>query len=145
MVPAGFECHRRATCLPQSACYPGGMARWSVRQLLVWMLAVAVTAGLSLSVLQAATMMPESLHITMKAGMDMNSSGDHVCKPCGGKSGAGKAMVCGPICANPVRVNQAAAALALASRPVVFTAFENLPTGRPQAPDPYPPRPFNIV
>jgi hypothetical protein len=121
------------------------MAHWSIRQLLVWMLAVLVTAGLSLSVIQAATVMPESAQMTMMAGMDMNSSGDHGCKLCNGKTDAGKAMTCSAGCAIPIGANQWATAIALMSRPVVLMALDNLPTGKPPAPDPYPPRPFDIV
>jgi hypothetical protein len=120
------------------------MAHWSIRRLLVWFLTVLVTAGLSLSVIQAAAMMPVSAPTAM-ASMDMNSASDHGCKLCNGKTDAGKAMTCSAVCAGPIGANQWATAIVLVSKPVILMALDNLPTGKPPAPDPYPPRPFDIV
>jgi hypothetical protein len=118
------------------------MAHWSARQILVFVLAVLVTAGLSLSVVQAATAMPEATHMSMMTGM--SGSGDHGCKHCGDTAG-GKAMVCSPICATPLSVNLETESQPLIGQRQGFAALEHWLTGRSPPPDPYPPRPFHIV
>ena len=119
------------------------MARWSVRQIFVFVLAVLVTAGMGLSAVQATTAMPETAKMSMMAGMDKSS--DHGCKQCGGDMGGGRAMVCGPVCvgwlaANPQPVFQPVTRVA-----VRFVGFRHLLTGRSLAPEPYPPRYFHFI
>ena len=120
------------------------MVRWSVSKVAVWIVAILVTGWLSLSAIPAAPMMPEPARLTMMTGMDMSGHGDHGSKPSGGKTDPGKTMACSPHCAHLVSTAEAAAGLVLMSRLVVFMAFETLPTGRPNAPDPHPPRPANL-
>lgn len=119
--------------------------RWSVRQFFVLVLAVLVTAGLSLSNIQAATMVPttQTTKMSMMAGMD--NSGNHGCKMCDSGAGAGKAMTCSPICAGPLSASQETAPQSFIRQPMKFAALERWLTGRSQPPEPYPPRPFHIV
>jgi hypothetical protein len=118
------------------------MAQRSIRQILVFLLAVLVTAGLSLSVVQAAMPMPQPTQASMMAGMDKSSGNG--CKQCGDMAG-GKAMVCSPVCVSP-----------LATTPHTFSpppmllatplgGSENLLTGRTLAPETGPPRPFAFI
>jgi hypothetical protein len=113
------------------------MARWSVRQIFVFVLAVLVTADIGLSAVQAATAMPEVAKMSMMPGMS--------CKQCGGDMGGGKAMMCSPVC-----VSTLAAVPQMVSEPmtrvaVSFGEFDPMLTGRSLAPEPYPPRPFHFI
>jgi hypothetical protein len=67
------------------------MMRWSAKQVLVIMLAFLVTASMGLSVVQAATFMPEPAKMSMMAGMDNSNSNG--CKQCIGDMD-GKAGMC---------------------------------------------------
>ncbi len=121
------------------------MVRRFVSQFLMLVLAVLVTAGLSLSGIQAATM-PQSASMndmSMMAGMD--KPGDHGCKMCGSGASTGKAMVCGPICTGPLSASLKPAERSFVPQVLRFAAWEQWLAGRSQPPDPYPPRPFSIV
>lgn len=115
------------------------MKRWSLRQFLALFLAVFVTVGMSLSTVQASGM---SAKMTMTSGMDV--SGCCGC-PAGG-SGGMKAMSCASMCVAPVlAVFPQAAPLMLINRPASFTVLNPLLRGKAATPDPYPPRPIDIV
>jgi hypothetical protein len=116
------------------------MLRCFVRQSLILILAVLVTAGLSFSAVQAATVMPQ----TPKMSMTMAGMSDHGCKPCNDTAG-GKAMVCSPICAAPLSASLETVQQPLLGQPARFAPLELGLTGRSQPPDPYPPRSFHIV
>lgn len=118
------------------------MAHWSIRQLFVLVLAVLVTAGMGLSVVQAAGVMPEMGKTSMMAGMD--ESGDQGCKQCGDISG-GRAMTCSPICASPLAANPQALFQPVARVAVLFGSLRHLLTGRLLPPEPYPPRPSSFI
>lgn len=120
------------------------MAHWSLRQIFVFMLAVLVTAGLSLSAVQAASAMPQTAKMSMMDGMGM--SGDNACKQCGTDIGGAKATVCSSMaCVGALAANEQPALGMVLTSGAIFTAAEAWLSGRSFAPEPYPPRPFHIV
>ena len=114
------------------------MKLWSVRQVLMLLLAVFVTTGMDLSAVRAGNM-------TAKMAMtsDMDVSGHDRCQGC--LSGSGddgmKAMACVAVCVTPLLavLPQTAPVLAAQKR-VSFAARYPLLYGRASPPDPYPPR-----
>lgn len=118
------------------------MAQWPIRQILVFLLAVLVTAGLSLSVVQAAAPMPQPAKMSMTAGME--KSGGNGCKQCGDMAGS-KAMVCSPACVSPLPTNPHM----LSQPPMRLAAplgdLNDLLTGRTLVPETGPPRSFAFI
>lgn len=91
------------------------MKRWPVRQFGLFLLAVFVAAGMSLSVAQASSM---AAKMAAMAVMSMSDDGD--CQDCPDQAGGMKAMACGSLCAAP----------AIATLPVVV----DVPAGDGPAP-----------
>jgi hypothetical protein len=120
---------------------PIQMASW--RPFLAILLAVFVTAGLSLSAAHASNM---SAKMDMMSGM--GTASDSECPACpGGAGGSDKPMICTPACV------AAAFALVPHDMPVLAAilvprlpwAPELLLHGRDSLPDPYPPRSSDLV
>ena len=118
------------------------MLHWSAKQVFVILLAFLVTGSMGLSVVQAATFMPEPANMLMMAGMD--NSTDHGCKQCIGDMGD-KAMVCAPACVAIVASDQSVVVLHGDEQKLFFTVLDSRLKGQSPVPDPYPPRTFNIV
>lgn len=113
------------------------MKRWSARQLLVLVLAVCFTAGMSLAVVQASSMMGK-----MTVASDMGASGSNDCQGCpaGGSDGA-KAMACAAVCVAPILAVLPQAAPTTAARtPAAFPGRDLRLVGRTSAPEPHPPK-----
>lgn len=133
------------------------MARWSPKHVLVMLLAVFLTAGLSLSAAQASVM---SARMTMMTGSGMTmptdvgmakksdtaTNGD--CKAClKGAGDNGNPVYCPTVCVAPV--------LAVLPQGLTMTMVlrAQQPSahpapylhGRSSAPDPFPPRPSDLV
>lgn len=135
------------------------LARLSPKHMLVTLLAVFLTVGLSLSGAQASIMsatmtagMAAGDGMTMPAGPGMGKMADAAmkgdCKGClKGAGGDGKGIYCPPTCIAP--------ALALLPQKLEMTTtplpsqISPLPApflhGRSSLPDPYPPRPSALV
>lgn len=116
------------------------MTNWSVRQILAIVLAVFVTVGVSLSVVQASDMA-----IKMATTSDMGASGHGDCNGCGDNdAGKAKPMVCTIACpvfaalpqVDPVAEISTPTKLALPKTPLLLGSIASL--------DPYPPRSINI-
>lgn len=118
------------------------MSQPLIRQILVLLLAVFLTAGMSLSAVQASSMSIKMMD--MDPGM--GASGTGRCSDCG-SSGSSKGMVAcvAPACAAPVVVHSPSVeAVDLAFEPV-YHHFQGLDlSGRDSGPDPYPPRTSDI-
>ena len=117
------------------------MMRWSAKQVFVIVLAFLMTASMGLSVVQAATFMPEPAKMSMMTGMDNSNSNG--CKQCFGDMD-GKTMVCAPVCVAIVGSDQTFAVLEVQQQQMFFMAFDNWPKCQSPVPDPYPPRTSNI-
>ena len=118
------------------------MMRWSAKQVFVIVLAFLVTASMGLSVVQAATFMPEPTKMSMMTAMDNSNSNG--CKQCIGDMD-GKAMVCAPVCVAIVVSDQTVALLEVRHQQMFSMAFDIWLKGQSPVPDPYPPRTSNIV
>jgi hypothetical protein len=125
-----------------SAMLAAVMILSSVRKIFAVLLAVFVTAGLSLSVARASNM---SITMSMGSGMTASGHGDfHDCDH--SDAGKTKAMICAAICA--------ASALATLPEVAPMAVAEIMTTlalpedefliGSKSPPDPYPPRPAHI-
>ncbi|WP_192177414.1 hypothetical protein [Mesorhizobium amorphae] len=133
------------------------MARLSPKHLLVMLLAVLLTAGFSMSAAQASTMSAamtmtadDGMAMAANAGMakmaDDGMKGD--CKACLKDTGDnGNPMHCSPTCIAPV-LAVLPQGLAMTTAPRVRQPSA-LPTpllhGRSSLPDPYPPRPSDLI
>ena len=106
------------------------------------MLAFLVTASMGLSVVQAATFVPEPAKMSMVAGKDKSSNKG--CKQCIGDMD-GKAMVCAPVCVAIVVSDQTVTVRQIQQQQMFFMAFVIWLKGQSPVPDPYPPRTSNIV
>ena len=117
------------------------MNHWSARQVFALFLAVFVTVGMSLSVVQATGMT-----VKMATASDMGASGHDGCQRCSTGGGDGmKAMSCTTVCLAPVlAVLPQAAPVMLVHKPVSYAVRYLLLHGRTSPPDPYPPRPTSI-
>lgn len=118
------------------------MKRWSVRQVLVLLLAVFVTAGMNLSAAQASDMT-----VKMAMASDMGASGHDGCPGCptGGVDDGMKAVACASICVAQVlavlpQMAPTTIALVAASYPALAPVLH----GRVLEPDHYPPRTTDI-
>ena len=115
------------------------MKSWSTRQILALFLSVFLSIGMSLSVVQAADM-------TAKMAMASGASGHDGCSDCTDGGGDMKVMACKSICVAPiVALFPQARPVTLVSKPGPFAARYPLLYGRLSPPDPYPPRPTDIV
>jgi hypothetical protein len=118
------------------------MKSWSIRQILILVLAVFVTVGIGASVVQASTM---AAKMTMTSDMGVSSHKD--CRDCdGGDTGKMKPMVCTVTCVTPVsiaepHVGPVAITVAPAKHLLPRTT---LLLGSTSSPDPYPPRTSDI-
>jgi hypothetical protein len=114
------------------------MSRLSARQILNLILAVLVTAGLSISVAWAAED-PAKAPVAM--GMDMGIVAHKHCHGCPTGGDSAKMIVCGAMCSSPILV--AAPQIAPMSQVQVRALFA-LPQpplrGRTPPPEPYPPK-----
>lgn len=119
------------------------MYRWSVRQFLVACLAVFVTAGIGVSVVQASDMT-----VKMATASDMGAMADSGCKGCSGSGGDdGASVSCLPVCSAPgaaMLPEAQVVRVAPISRPVL-SAPSRILVGRTALPDPYPPRSSDFV
>ena len=117
------------------------MSRWARHKILVLLLGVFVTLGMGLSAVQASTMA-----FKMPMSSEMGSTGHGNCGGCGASGDDAKAMVCMPACVAPVpALLPQADAKELAPSPVAFPLQEFLLTSRAYPPDPYPPRPNDLI
>ncbi|MER9401506.1 hypothetical protein NKI46_25675 [Mesorhizobium sp. M0615] len=131
------------------------MALLALKHLLTMLLAVFVTVGVSVTAVQASTMTMKmttgaaaSMTVASETGMSMPGMGaasDSDCKAClKGPGDNGNPMHCPPTCVAPI----------LAVLPLEFTVIRAplpsaLPTpflhGRSSLPDPFPPKPIDLV
>jgi hypothetical protein len=113
------------------------------RKVVALLLAVFVTAGLSLSAVQAASMVGK---MAMASGMGASGHGD--CQGCPGDApdDSGKAMACANVCVVPVVAlpSVPAAPTDLIAKLVSFPVQESLLDGTTLTPDPHPPRTTGI-
>jgi hypothetical protein len=121
------------------------MSRLSARQILNLILAVLVTAGLSLSVVWADGS-PAKARTAM--GMEMGVAAFGYCHKCpSGGGDAAKAVVCdGAMCSSPILA--AAPQIAVTPHVQVRALFGLLQPplhGRTPPPEPYPPKPSRIA
>lgn len=118
------------------------MKRWSVRQVFAVLVAVFVTAGISLSFAQASDMAAK-----MAVASDMGASSYNSCNAClpvGGDHA--KAMTCISGCVAPVfAVLPQAKAMVVAEAPTSFTVLPPLLRGTEPRPDFSPPRSTDIA
>lgn len=123
------------------------MKRKTVRQVFSFVLSALVALGMSLQLLQADSMTGKTMPDSMVMATDMGAAGSGDCRACGKDSSSVKMMTCGSICTASV------AALLPEGLPVVhsFTvdrvAAPALPllSGRLTAPDPSPPKSFDLA
>jgi hypothetical protein len=116
------------------------MKRWSARQLFAIFFAVLVTAGMSLSVVQASQMTSK-----MAMGSGVSLSGEDGCQDCPSGGNGVPAKSCTATCVTPIlSVLPEAAPVMLAPEPISFAARYPLLRGRTSSPDPYPPRTTDI-
>lgn len=117
------------------------MRCWSLRWILVLLLAVLVTAGMNLSMVHASDVAAKRV-VTADAGVSAYDG----CQGCpnGGDHGK-KAAACAALCATPVVavLPQEAPAMAV-QRAVSFAMHSPLLHGMALPPAPYPPRPTYI-
>ncbi|MBN8998854.1 MAG: hypothetical protein J0H54_05510 [Rhizobiales bacterium] len=118
------------------------MKRWSVRQILVLLLAVFVTAGMNLSAAQASEMT-----VKMVMASDMGVSGHDGCQGCptGGGDDGMKAMACTSVCVAPVlAVPPQTAPTMIVQLAASYPALAPVLRGQAPAPGHYPPRTADI-
>ena len=124
---------------------PAAMSRLSARQILNLILAVLVTAGLSVSVAWAADA-PANAPVAMGMDMDMGVAAHKHCDGCPARDDSTKMIVCGAMCSSPIL--GVAPQIAMKSQVPVRALF-HLPSqplhGRTPPPEPYPPKPSRIV
>ena len=117
------------------------MRRRSAGQLVAFLLAVFVAAGMSLSVAQASVLI---VKLTPMSEMDTSDEG---CQgwPDQPRDGGMKAMACATVCAAPVLAPLPAATLMpLGEKSEPFAVLDPLLHGTGSPPDPYPPRTSDI-
>jgi hypothetical protein len=120
----------------------GAMKRWSARQVVTFLLAVFVAAGMGLSIAQASGM---AARMATMSDMAMPDHGD--CQGCPDQPGDGgmKAMACVNACAAPVIAPLPLAAVVPAGeKPTSVAAPDLFLDGRFLPPDPAPPRTSDI-
>jgi hypothetical protein len=118
------------------------MKHWSVRQVFALVLAVFVTAGTTVSFVQASEM---TAKMAMASDMGAMDNGDcKACLPTGG--GNGKAMICISGCVTPVlAVLPHAEPMAIGEMQISFTVVHPSLYGTEPPPNPSPPRTTDIV
>ena len=125
------------------------MLRRIVTQILRMVLAISLVAGLSTSAVSMGGGLPTKPAMAGMTAMssDMGGSSHRNCGDCPTKAGdAAKAMVCGSLCSAPVMaMSPAIAPVALVEIRGSFAIVQSRRLGALSAPDPYPPRPFNIA
>ncbi|OYX71159.1 MAG: hypothetical protein B7Y95_13545 [Rhizobiales bacterium 32-66-11] len=116
------------------------MKLWSARQLVALFLAVFVTAGTSLSAVQASDMT-----VKMAMASDVGGSGHDPCQGCPAGDDGMKAISCAAICVAPVlAVLPEAEPVMLVHKTVSFITRYPLLHGKTSPPEPYPPRSIDI-
>jgi hypothetical protein len=122
------------------------MIRWSmtlslVRKTFAVLLAVLVTAGLSLSVAQASDMA-----VKMSMATEMAASGHGDCHPCdGGEAGKAKAATCATVCAPFLATLPQAAPMAVTEMATIAPRPEDeLLRGTKPPPNRTPPRTLTL-
>ena len=112
------------------------------KQLIVLLLAVFVTAGMSLSVVQASNMNIKMMD--MAASMGKSSSGN--CNGCGGAGESNGMAACAASgCVAPLAVHDPLAeAFNMASAAIYHLPLDVPLLGMGSSPDPYPPRTSHI-
>ncbi len=112
------------------------------KQLVVLLLAVFVTAGMGLSVVQASNMSIKMMDMTSS----MANSGGGNCNDCGGPGdSSGMAACSAPGCVAPLAAPVASVEiLVMASAAVYHLRLEVALLGMGSSPDPYPPRTSHI-
>lgn len=118
------------------------MKRWSVRQVLVLLLAVFVTAAVNLSAVQASDMT-----VKMAMASDMGVSGHDGCQGCptGGGGDGMKAMACASVCVAPVlAVLPRLAPTMIAQVAASYATLAPVLRGEAPAPGHHPPRTTDI-
>ena len=145
--------------MPRFKVMPERMTRWSPKQIFALLLAVFVTAGLSLTAVQASDM---SVKMTMMSGSgmtmpsdtgtttmsDMGVTGGGDCDACaGGTRDHGYPMSCWPVCVAPVFavLPQGLAVTTIGQMAQLYSSTFQLLRGRDSLPDPSPPRPSDLV
>ena len=110
------------------------------------MLAVFVTASISLSVVQASMPMagPARMSMAMPQMAGMDQPQDNVCKHCPGDM-SGKALACGLIvvCALTADAQELRHGTKLSN--IRYLNSNSVMTGRTLIPEPYPPRPLAFI
>jgi hypothetical protein len=111
------------------------------KQLIVLLLAVFVTAGMSLSVVQASNM---SIKMMGMASSMAKSSGG--CKDCGGPGESkGMATCAASGCVSPAAVNSSSQLVLDMASVTIYHSYPDLSLlGLDSRPEPYPPRTSNI-
>lgn len=119
-----------------------------LRHIFVAMLAVLVTASMSLSVVQASVSMPDvtkmSISMPMPNMAGMEQKQDSGCKQCPSDM-SGKVLACGltVVCALAAEAQELSGGLSLAL--VRYTNANNVLRGRSLIPEPFPPRPLSYI
>ena len=119
------------------------MTRWSLRQVLLLLLAVFVTTGMGLSVVRA-----NGMALKMAMPSDMSAGGNDHCNTCpdgAGKSGAKTAPCAMSLCQALLAADQheTAPTIMTPAAAICLPSFALL-HGRALRPDPRPPRPSDI-
>jgi hypothetical protein len=119
------------------------MSRLSVRQIFNLILAVLVTAGLSVSVARAADS-PAKAPAAM--GMDMGLAAHKHCDGCPTGDDRAKLIVCGAMCSSPIlAVAPQIAPVEPIKGQALSAPSQSVLHGRTPPPEPYPPKPSRFV
>lgn len=110
------------------------MWRRFARRLFVFLLSVALAAGVMTRVVQADT--ADTTMAAMTANMPMHGK----CDGCAGSEKATMSMACGVYCSGMVALTSPSVSLDLVVAGVVAAPAEPAVTGHVFPPDPYPPR-----
>jgi hypothetical protein len=114
------------------------MTNWPVRQVIALVLAVFVTLGLSLSVVQA-----NDMAVKMAMTSDMGVSGHGECHGC--DAGMTKSMVCAVACPVSAAVPHVGPVAEISTPTKLALPRMALLLGSASPLDPYPPRSIDIV
>lgn len=117
------------------------MKCWSSRRILTLVFGLLLAVGTVVSAVQASDM---ALDLATSGCVD--TTGAICCDNCGGDDGDVYAGACLPICSGgacgliPSRIT-----LKMADQPQMLASTHPASLGRTSCPDPFPPRPFNLV
>lgn len=117
------------------------MKRWSLQQTLALVFGFLLAVGTVVSAVQASDM---ALDLATSGCVD--SLGASCCNDCGGYDGDVYTGACLPICAGGgCGVIPSRTTLKTADRPQMLVPTHRASLGRVSSPDPYPPRPIDLV